>query len=403
MKDNIQCLLNDKFLNRIISIEYVVTQKCQNECVYCYRRFLHHSSKEIFVPPERIRIFTENLIQMFNLSKDFFTKRQAELFGGEPMLDLDHFNEVLKVIQSYRYKRILVPTNGRLVSVSRLSVIEKILKENQNLFLSFSVDSPYQDKNRPLSKFGILNNYPEEIDYDKLFYIAKKYKFGFHPMLYLETASEWFNTFKFFFDHGVIPYLLEVRHPSSKNNMIEGVKQLIKIRQFLDDVELPFEQKRHTNTVYPSTVPRGLGCSALTSISISPNGDVPFCHRLSDKPYIKMNLMDKTFDLDKIIMWTSAFDFRNHPKCVSCPIRNLCSGPCIGMNYEYWGNPWLPYNEFCLYTKLKIYSMSLYFDDWKKELLKSFTDKKQYDILETEIMDEFEDVSSFNELINRTL
>jgi len=116
-----------------------------------------------------------------------------------------------------------------------------------------------------------------------------------------------------------------------------------------------------------------MGCSALTTLTIMPNGDVPFCHRLIDPPWVYGNVY-KGFDISKSINFMSAYNTKNTPECMACPIRKTCNGQCAGASYEYWGNPWMPIASICDYFKLKFYVFYTLFDDWKQTLISVNTD-----------------------------
>lgn len=360
-------ILQNKILNRISSIEFIVSEKCQNACSYCYRTKVHNSSSLTYIEPKRIEIFLENFQKLFGVDKQFFQNRKAELFGGDALLDYQKLKEILQILsEKGGFQKIVVPTNSRMLQELAPADIEELVKSsNKKLILSLSVDGSPQDSQRNLSKFGKMLSYQEQTNYDFLVNISKKYNFGFHPMLTFESISTWIETIKFFHSYNVLPYLLEVRHPLTKGQAIEAVRQMVLIRRYVEK-NYPEKILRQSNTLCFSIVPRGLSCSALTSISINPNGNIPFCHRVTDDPWVGANLFDMTFNLSKMVTMKSIFDHRNHPICMVCPIRKLCSGQCCGSSYEYWGDPWIPISSICLYTKLKYFIMSKHFLDWQE-------------------------------------
>ena len=97
-----------------------------------------------------------------------------------------------------------------------------------------------------------------------------------------------------------------------------------------------------------------------------PDGSLPFCHRLIDKPWVYGNLATKQFDISKAINFISGYHHSNHPECIKCPVRNLCHGQCVGASYEYWGDPWTPIHAICDYIICKNFVLSRIFDDWGK-------------------------------------
>ncbi len=365
MNINIEKAIQNKFLNRISGVEFIVSEKCQNNCKYCYRVKKHLSSPVSYIKPSLVKLFVENLTEMFHLTPDFFHNRKAELFGGEAMLNYKYLHDILDyLLNDVKFKEAIIPTNARMAQELTSYDLDHILDiAPGRIHLSLSVDGQPQDNQRPLSKYGRMLAYQEQINYDKLIALAKKRNCGFHPMLSFDSPETWFETFKFFLDRGVIPYLLEIRHSIPKEDTAECVKQLVYIRKYVDKYLKP-ELRKLVNTVNMSIVPRGLGCSAHTTLSIMPNGDVPFCHRVVDPPWVMANVLTKEFNISRAITLTAGHDHRNHPLCIACQIKTFCAGQCAGASYEYWGDPWIPIESICQFLKLKAYIMSLYFEDW---------------------------------------
>ena len=350
-------------LQRCTSIEFIITEKCQNACKYCYRVKKHALSPYDMLDPEHLRLYIRKLKEMFG--DDVFRNREVELFGGDPLLDYDHTCKILEVLDQEVSDEIIyigMPTNGRLLQEITMHDIEHLLSKTKvPVGFSFSVDV-IDTVQRNLSNTGSYLSYNEEINLDMLIKLAKEGGHGFHPMLDFSTIDKWFDQFKTFFDAGVRPYLLEVRHPLSKEQAIEAVRQMVRIRYYIDKHDP--KSLRHMNTIAASTVPRGLGCSAHTSLCITIDGKIPFCHRVLDPPWICGNLLTGDLNLSKFVFFKAGFDHRNHVACLTCPVRFACTGQCAGASYEYWGDPWTPIESICNYTKLKIFVMTNLFPDW---------------------------------------
>jgi len=365
-------LFNNKFLNRISSIEFTISEKCQNACKYCYRVKHHNKSKIEHISVDDFKLMITNLQLMFN--KNILQNKTIELFGGDPVLNYDKLIKFFKILDSYKVDRIILPTNGRLIQELTINDIKKLINSLKfsNVLFSLSVDSPYMDRNRPLSKYGKMLCYNNDINYDFIKKIIKNFprNFSFHPMLSFTTISEWQNSVKFFYDNfNYIPYLLEVRHPLSLDESLYAVQEMIKLRQFAKSLPEYKNKIDFANSISASICPRGLGCSALTCLNIMPNGDIPFCHRLVESPYIYGNIFKQQFNKEMAISYTSLFNFRNLTSCIECNIREVCTGQCLGANFEYWGDAFIMIPSICNYFKLKIYAMSKrfksFFDSYK--------------------------------------
>jgi radical SAM protein with 4Fe4S-binding SPASM domain len=234
--------------------------------------------------------------------------------------------------------------------------------------------------------------YQEKIDYKYLFAIAKKFNCGLHPMFSFNTPENWFANFKFFIDHEFTPYLLEVRHPISVENTFKALNQLCLIKTYVNKYIKSKELRRRFNTTELSRTPRGLGCSAHTSLTIMPNGDIPFCHRVVDQPWVMANVLKKEISTDKLVTLVSGHHHSNHPECLTCPIKVYCSGNCAGASYEYWGDPWIPINSVCDYIRLKYYVFGNLFDSWEpffKVVSKEQLEKSVFETFGKERVEQF--------------
>jgi radical SAM protein with 4Fe4S-binding SPASM domain len=357
--------VKNKILNRLNSIEFVVSEKCQNACKYCYRVKKHNSSTVNYINPENAYIYLDNFCEIFNVDKDYFKTLGLELFGGDALVDYVKFKRLLEIcMNDYEFKHMVIPTNSRLLNELNSYDILELLNIGKRLAFSLSVDGAPADCQRPLSKYGRMLSYEEKINYDRLINLSKKHSFGFHPMFSFDNFDIWYDTFIFFAEQEVYPYLLEVRHPIDNESALQCVLQLKRIRQYVDTLDKPFLRKQ-LNTIYSSRVPRGLGCSAHTTFTIMPNGDVPFCHRVVDPPWVSLNILTKEWDTSKHITLISGHHHSNHPVCMVCPVRSVCTGQCAGASYEYWGDPWIPINSICNYILLKYYVFIKLFGDWK--------------------------------------
>jgi radical SAM protein with 4Fe4S-binding SPASM domain len=386
LDSNTKKLFDDKVLGRMTSLELVISEKCQNNCKYCYRTYKHNNSNTFALEPYQVKSHIDKFLDMIQDDGTFFNQRSVELYGGDPLLDYQKTKEILKIVDTYKPKYISIPTNARLISELTDHDIDNLLNSTDTrVHCSLSVDGDPSETNRPLSKIGKMMGYNARIDYKRLLKISRKHNFGFHPMLSFEMIDKWEDTVKFFMDElSTVPYLLEVRHALSKENAVKAVHQLLKIRKYYETIGND-DAIAQSNTLRASIVPRGLGCSALTTMCIMPNGDIPFCHRVIDPPWVKANI-NYGIDISKAVSLTSIYNHRNVPECMACPIRHQCSGQCQGACYEYWGDPWIPIPSVCDYMRLKHYIFSKHYNDWY-EVLKSYKSNK---VLETSVINTFD-------------
>lgn len=354
-----------KKYNRLTGVEFIIGTKCQNACRYCYRVPYQNNGPYIDMSIENMKLYYNNALEMGLISDDM---PRLEIFGGDPIIDIDYFKSIVSEFKN-KFRAILIPTNGRVLENVSDYEIEELLKASDNkLKISLSVDGPLMENiQRPLSNFGKMQGFKQERNWNRLIYLSKKYRWGFHPMLWLEYPETWFETFKWFVDNNLYVYLLEIRHGhQNDSNLIEGVYQLAKIAKYCSENKI---DTRPLNTVRTSKIPRGLSCSALTTLFINTDGCAYFCHRLFKSQFKIADLKTKEINLNNYIALNAGFNFRNSPTCMMCPIRNHCPGPCIGMIDEYWdrqGAVSTPIPSMCKYNLLKTgYFIHRKIDTWE--------------------------------------
>lgn len=354
-----------KEYNRLINVEFIIGTKCQNACKYCYRVPYQNRGEYIDMSLEDMKLYYNNAVEMGLITNNALN---LELFGGDPIIDLDYFKSVIAEFKD-KFKNIIIPTNGRILeNVSDYEIDSLIDLSDNKLAISLSVDGPLVENiQRPLSNFGKMQGFKQERNWDRLIHLSKKYGWGFHPMFWLEHPETWFDTFKWFIDNDLFVYLLEVRHGHHKDvNLIEGVYQLAKINEYCSKHNI---NKKPLNTILFFIVPRGLTCSALTTLFINSDGCVYFCHRLMNSRFKIANLRTKEINLNNYIALNAGYNFRNAATCMLCPIRDICPGPCLGMINEYWDNSGaisIPIPSMCKYNLLKAgYFIHRNYETWE--------------------------------------
>lgn len=347
--------------NKTTSVEFILGTQCQNSCAYCYRRIYQYDNPISPISISKLRLYFNNAKEMGLIHTPII----LELFGGDPIVDLIYFKNLLSEFKD-DVEYFLVPSNGRILENLKDEDIDELIEASgKKLSISLSVDSPIQEPiKRPLSLLGQMQGFTDSRNWDRLIYLAKKYGWGFHPMFDFNNVDEWFNIFKYFVDNEVAVYLLEVRHPVTDNQAIKGAIQIGKIMKFVKEYKIDFK----FNAIDAHIIPRGLGCSALTTLTINTDGKTYFCHRLLKERYAIADLVTKEIDPTKYIMYSSGFDHKNSHYCMNCPLRISCGGYCVGMVDEYWdryGVESIPILSICKYYLLKSYILTQIDEGWK--------------------------------------
>ena len=156
------------------SVELMLSPECNLQCAYCYMK-RHNKSNE---SPKMSKEVIDKTIQVFKDHKQ--GSFRIELFGGEPLLQLDLVEYVAQITKDDpQIESITIPTNGYVVC-SDYDIIINLLRNYPKVFLSLSVDGPYVDpiQRPPREDYAHL-----KLDYDKLF------------SLFYETFKMWVSSY----------------------------------------------------------------------------------------------------------------------------------------------------------------------------------------------------------------
>jgi len=328
------------------NLELILSPHCNLSCQYCYMKQHNKGFKSPIMNFETIDQAID-LFSNFKAHQHF----SIELFGGEPFLQPQHIEYILeKTKTNNQINSIIIPTNGYYSQI-----IEQFLKTYSKLQISLSVDGIYNETiNRPKHPLHL-----KEINYDHLFEMYKKYpaQIGFHPMIYAKTVKNTFKTFKWFVKNINNPneventlYLLYVRNPENWTdaNIQTLTQELNKFKQYCIENNIAMKHNKF-NLFLPPTCSRGLTCSLQTTLIVDWCGDLYPCHRLMYPEFKYGNVFTyPNWDFNIIIPFY-VFHRHNNLICNSCEIENKlnCNGGCLGAQYEYWKDPFIPIPDTC--------------------------------------------------------
>jgi len=387
------------------SLEIMVNAYCNMSCQYCY---LNRYQQQLFPDDscDRDKIM-RNLAIFFDWLIENDYKPKIELFSGELFsqeIGFQILEMILYKLAPHYSSSVVVPTNFSFVLDRNrydrvIDILERSRKVGFPIYLSASFDGKYCEDQRPFKfqeigkyedygriwkwKYNDKKNLKDDYFYNEAFKLAKKYGFGFHPMIYSKNIEKWKDNFLWFQDmlkkydipfHSV--YLLEVRNVEWSAKQIyefgEFIKFLIdwswkfvgydigRYRDFL------FKLKGFNILSSPLTrVGRGIGCSVQSSIYLRP-GDLTIgpCHR---QCYKHLNSARFKVEEGKIVglealnpeylIVQTSFQAVNQPYCYTCPIKYVCSFGCLGSQYEATGDNFTPIPTVCALEHMKIRAM----------------------------------------------
>lgn len=339
------------------SVELMLSPECNLQCAYCYMKRHNKSNKS----PKMSKEVIDKTIQVFKDHKQ--GSFRIELFGGEPLLQLDLVEYVAQITKDDpQIESITMPTNGYVVC-SDYDTIINLLRNYPKIFLSLSVDGPYADpiQRPPREDYAHL-----KLDYDKLFSLFyETLRCGFHPMVYAETVQYLYQTFVFFVEHlsqsptpiGDVLYLLQVRNGGTWTD--ERIDTLIseskKCLEYIKEHNINPGESKFNMFQGHHTITRGLTCSLQTTLDVDWNGDIYPCHRLIYPQFY----IGSIFDFDNLDVSKFAFfqyyHRHNNLVCQECKFApsqlHYCTGGCLGAQYEYWKDPFIPIPDVCQMLK----------------------------------------------------
>ncbi|MHA1286146.1 MAG: SPASM domain-containing protein [Candidatus Thorarchaeota archaeon] len=362
-------------------IELYLGAQCNQKCRYCY---LVKHGKELY-PPEIEK--KSKILRNLELLCDWMIENEhfwgIDYFAGEnysimfPVLEL-----LIKkfAVVNRRLKSIVIPTNYSFLLSDKLtahmnSLIKRSREIGMPIFLSASFDGKYCDCARATR---------DDDFYNRCFSFNSKWGFGFHPMIAPENIEHWKENWLWFQENFLRHqiafsniYLLEVRNPNWDK------KQTLQFGEFIEFlIEWTFNyacckdenlflnflfKKRGYNILSNplTTIGRGLGCSFQSTLYIRV-GDLSIvpCHRTSYEPFILGKFRverDKIVGIEarnpELFIGGISFDFKNQPQCEACLIKHLCSGGCLGSQFETTGDLFSPIPTVCRLEHQKVVSM----------------------------------------------
>ena len=398
-KSKYQNTTDIKYLN-YRRLELQINANCNLACSYCYYcKFQEELYPLSISKPDKIK---ENLELTLNWLKSNDMIPAFDVFSGDPLIQDIGVYVVERLINwhienGYRGE-IIIPTNfGWTVNSKRTAKVQELLdlgkNNNVHVGLSCSIDGKFVDEYRPF-KTGKIK---DDDYYHEIFTFCAKNSCSFHPMIYSEGIDKWIENFLWFQDmlkkyniYWERIYLLEVRNANWTD---QNIKEFYKVIRFiskwifdkLDSNGMSNEQKvkylfksRMMNLFGAfSTVGRGLGCSIQSTVQLR-LGDLAatLCHRQSYKQLIPWKFIvddDKITGIEGVniapYLAEQTTTYRNFPYCQTCLIKHMCSGGCLGQQFEDNGDMFVPVPTVCALEHAKVAAL---IDTMKEEGLLSY-------------------------------
>lgn len=375
-------------------IEVFPTDSCNLACSYCY---LKNFGDELFY--NKYSKKPENALNNLRMLTDWLKENEyvpdkIEVFSGD-FFSLSYWEKYFQIIYDWLASiedkdeywpwmnkgmfTIMMPTNASFIDNDEKTEkiegwLEKFKEIRVRLSLSLSFDGKVIDEiSRPYR--NKKKHYTDEF-YDKVFQFSRKHRCGMHPMLSSKNVHYWIENFKWFesmFEkHGGSKkdaieklFVLEVRNPDWTKKDLKALMEFTTwtvehaYELYDGDPAAMFESLIAKSSLQYIRSPfgytaRGMMCSIQNDFLV--RGDLTFgnCHRLGQEGYEGGRFIvedGKITGIESInpelYMTVKTFNFREGPLCSNCPIKYICTGYCIGANYEMNGEYFAPVPTVC--------------------------------------------------------
>ncbi len=323
-------------------IIFVLTERCNLNCVYCYEKNKNLSDKTLSAG------FIKDKIEFYMLADDGHDELWIDFFGGEPLLEFDTIREVVDWFvatswpsgKSYRF---LVETNGTLLD-DRMKKWFTANRDRVTLGLSLDGTKDAHDRNRSNSYDSVARHLdffhdnwplqpvkmtvgPESIDqmYDGVLHI---HSLGLQADFDVIFEDVWGDT-------------------ASKRRAVRvWAEQLDKLADFYfshPELRRPMVLNRNLDLLFSRTLPeKRTFCGAGKHItSFTPDGLEYPCFRFA--PIAVQNPTRDVF-------------FGSGPvneECARCPFEKICT-TCEGHNYVVTGSSFKRTDYHCQFFKISL-------------------------------------------------
>ena len=266
-------VVKDKYERPILSLRITITNRCNENCIYC-----HHdgmvSSKEEMTPDEIYRI--SKIDKKIGVNK-------IRLSGGDPLVRKD-IVEIVEKIASLDFKDISLTTNGVL--------LEKYAEDLKKAGLD-RVNVSLDTLNRETYKFVTKMDYLEKAKAG----ILKAVEVGLYPVKINMVVMKDLNTneikdmFNFCKDHGIILQLIELiesencdddkfsaeyHYPLDElENKLADIASHVRERKFMQGRKKYYINDGEIEIVRP--VDNSSFCANCSRLRITPDGKIKPC------------------------------------------------------------------------------------------------------------------------------
>ncbi len=347
--------INKRMMPPLIHLDLIVTTKCNLYCSYCFMENKRPISMSSELMEQAVAMHFEYSRQQKEI--------QATFIGGEPLLEIDLIEECVKL-----YRRLAteycksvgfaLTTNGTLLDIS---MAEKLAMLNVKYLLSIDGAEHMHDKYRHFpdgsptwklitGRLGELKRYQPwqgarvTVNPDTVYGLAEGvrelFECGINQFIIgVATGITW-N------DDDIQAYSDQMFLIADYHNKMKKKGAPIRLTIFEFDTERELARLKGQ-----------WGCGAGRGrLSVDPTGAITGCAKIQgcnngNGIFVFGNVRDGITNLKNRYMlnWDN---MSMRTKCQECDIADCCSGGCPAVNFAETGNPFVPSEHNCKFTRM---------------------------------------------------
>lgn len=360
-----ECLANTKsghkeqIENSLKRLVIHLANGCNLRCLYCYANGGVYHSNTAFIENRTI----DRIFEIFYGQFDFI--ESIQLFGGEPLLNMDAIEYVCKKIERIcegkeRKTNIGLVTNGTLINDRFIDLVNQY---NLQVTISYDGNEIVND----MLRIDTNNNGTSKLILEKARLLKEKtgqpntievtytqYHYDNNVSL-IDIVKHIYNHLGTIGIHCVpaggkddLPFILEKYDP-----FIQGVNDTYEANKEEPEKKYSYSfVQRITNGIATrSTGSRSICDAGNGTISVSVDGTIYPCFMFTDMEEYKLgNVYDaeplKSKEMFKVLNEFRKVNRKNSEECDKCFARNLCTG-CLGLNLINTGDIATPDTKYC--------------------------------------------------------
>lgn len=398
-----------------MTLELFIDSDCNLKCSYCY--IVKHR-KELSPDTSDKGKIIKNIDDILNFVKTRVDGRfPLDIFSGE-FFALPYWEKVFDIIlvHSDSISFITIPTNMTFIADDKATTsvqryMDDFRSRGVEVYMSASTEGYIlEDITRKLvNKNEIIR---DSTYFDKLFSFCDKNKVGFHPMVSSFNIEKWPENYDWFMTmykkhnyfgakHDFLsgPMMLEVRDDDWTNEKIESYLKFLNhvinrrssmieagedLNTFIKSLFFkPLHFYDNISLIRAGDDFKGISCAIQTHLAVRciDKAIIP-CHRTSYEQFVA-GYIDENNELvaRNVSPFISILSAKgsNLPVCNSCSIKDYCIKGCLGSQYEYSKELFVPNVTVCNLLKAKtVFLLQKYVSMGYVEIFLSMTPEDNY-------------------------